>query len=591
MRQGFALVSVLILMVVLMTLLTAYMFTTLTELRTTASSARQTTGFYAAEAGLNLRAEEIRQRFLGFNRPQGTSPSTQGPCQGNNQGSGDFQCKSYTISGRTVRTYVREAPGNPQNVTIPQGELYEGLDAQEYRYHLFSEALGPDGRTEALLEMVFKSRLVPMFQFAAFYNKDLEILPGPSMTLGGRVHTNGDLYLDAGNNSILTIGGQVSTAGSLYRGRKDNNTCTGTVEVYRNSQEKGTLACGGGGQRRAYGQNDLTWWNGRIQVGVNHVTVPPPDELDPIPGKTYWDKADLRIGLDLTGLIPLVRVYSVSGNATLENVVATSALQACNAVGYSGNTFYNKREGKYIKMLEVDLGRLLDCIHSNTGAFGFSLDDDTEGGLVFFLTVFGPDSNHINNYGVRIKGGRRIASTISGAPKPKGLTIVSDQAVYIQGDFNKVDWVPAAVLADTINILSNNWSDSNSTGDISSRIATDTEVNAAFLAGTDITGGAEGPAGQDRGNYNGGLENYPRFHENWTNKTFTYRGSFVSLGTPRKTNSPWPGTGRVYNPPIRNWSFDTRFAQGQLPPLSPRFVYLKQERFIRDFERKSSTSD
>lgn len=437
--------------------------------------------------------------------------------------------------------------------------------------------------------MVFKSRLVPMFQFAAFYNKDLEILPGPSMTLDGRVHSNGDLYLNAGSNTtlnILTIKGQVSTAGSLYRGRKDANSCSGTVEVYRNSQEKASLECGDGDSRRAFSQNDLSLWDGRIQVGVNRATVPPPEELDPTPGKTYWDKADLRVGLDLTGPLPAVKVYSVSGNATLENVLATSALQVCNAVGYSDNTFYNRREGKYIKMLEINLDRLLDCVQLNRVAFGFSLDDDTEGGLVFFLTVFGPNSGRINDYGVRIKGGSRIASTISGAPKPKGLTLVSDQAIYIQGDFNKEDWIPAAVLADTINILSNNWNDGNSTRGIESRIATNTEVNAAFLAGTDITGGAEGASGQDRGAYNGGLENYPRFHENWTNKTFTYRGSFVSLGTPRKTNSPWPSTGTVYNPPIRNWSFDTRFAQGQLPPLSPRFVYLKQERFLREFERR-----
>ncbi|BDG19390.1 hypothetical protein TthSNM11_15930 [Thermus thermophilus] len=602
MRKGFALVSTLIMLVVLMALLTAYFVLTRVELGTTQASVRQTTGFYAAEAGLNLRAEEIRAKFLGYNRPQGTSPSLTNPCQGSNQGSGDFACKTYTFSGRTVRTYVVEDPNNPRNVTIPPGELYENLDAQEYRYSLFSEAIGPDGRTEAVLELVFKSRLVPMFQFATFYNKDLEILPGPPMNLNGRVHTNGDLYLNAGNT--LTIQGQVSTAGTLYRGRKDASSCGGTVNIYKENNQPASLPCGPGNSRRSFSQGDVGAWGSRIQIGVNPVTVPPPEDLDPLPGKTYWEKADLRLGLDLYTTPPTVKVYRVQGGANTPDLAATAALNACvGAVGTS-DTFYNWREGKRIRMLDVDLRKLLDCVHVNRLVFGFPLDDATEGGLVFHFTVFGPDSGRVNNYGVRIKNGAEIASTLPGAPRPRGLTIITDQAVYIQGDFNKTNWIPAAFLADSLNILSNAWTDdTRSYRTLSQRAASDTEVNAAFLAGTDVTGGAEGPSGQDQGNYNGGLENYPRFHETWSGKTLTYRGSFVSLGTPRHVNGPWCGTGgggtydpltgrisgrtgcNIYNPPTRNWSYEVRFSQGQLPPLSPRFVYLRQERFLREFER------
>ena len=596
MRKGFALVSTLIFLTVLMALLTAYFVLTRIELGTTVASARQTTGFYAAEAGLNLRAEEVRQRFLGYNRPSGTSPSPTNPCEGSNQGTGDFACKTYTLSGRTVRTYVVEAAGNPQSVTIPPGELFGGLEAQEYRYILFSEAIGPDGRTEAVLELQFKSRLVPMFQFAAFYNKDLEILPGPNMTLNGRVHTNGDLYLNAGTVSTLTIQGQVSTAGHLLRGRKDQDSCTGTVNIHRPNGQPQSLGCGSGGKRRSYAQSEVSSWGDRIMIGVNPVTVPAPEELDPLPGKSYWEKADLRLGLDLGVNPPEVKVYRVSGGTNVVDVVATQTLNSCNAVGTTAS-FYNWRELKTIRMLEVDLQKLLDCVHENPVSFGFRIDDTTEGGLVFHFTVFGPQSNTINNYGVRVRNASTISASIAGAPRPRGLTLVSDQAFYIQGDFNRDDWIPTAVLADSINILSNNWDDSRSNLTLSQRVASDTTVNAAFLAGTDTTGGTEGADGRDRGNYNGGLENYPRFHETWSDKTLTYRGSFVSLGTPRKVNGAWCGTGgsgtngvrtsgyNIYNPPIRNWSYDTRFSLGQLPPLSPRFVYLKQERFLRYFER------
>ena len=47
------------------------------------------------------------------------------------------------------------------------------------------------------------ARSTNLFQFAVFYTNDLEILPGPDMTLGGRVHCNGDIYLGCGGT--LTV--------------------------------------------------------------------------------------------------------------------------------------------------------------------------------------------------------------------------------------------------------------------------------------------------------------------------------------------------------------------------------------------------
>ncbi|MCS6962243.1 MAG: hypothetical protein NZT61_07070, partial [Deltaproteobacteria bacterium] len=82
--------------------------------------------------------------------------------------------------------------------------------------------------------------------------------------------------------------------------------------------------------------------------------------------------------------------------------------------------------------------------------------------------------------------------------------------------------------------------------------------------------------------YNGGLENYPRFHEDWNGYTLTYRGSFVSLNKPLKVRGFWAS--QCYRPPARDWQYDTRFNDAvNLPPLTPRFVYQKQQLYLRHF--------
>ena len=184
------------------------------------------------------------------------------------------------------------------------------------------------------------------------------------------------------------------------------------------------------------------------------------------------------------------------------------------------------------------------------------------------------------------------------------MTVVSDQPAYVAGDFNRgpvgagdLPKQPAAVIADSLNVLSNNYftsvpaytcgvtfsNDCQSNRSLSdaSRRGADTIVNAAFLAGVDTT---------IVGTYNGGLENYPRFQEDWSGFTLTYRGSFVSLGTPGHVNGIWCGTGgnsasgcNIYNPPVRNWDYDADFNDVKnIPPLAPRFVSVEQVLFSQD---------
>lgn len=594
-KKGFALISAMMFVGLLLSVMTAFFLITNIEFATNRSAKNSATGFFTSEAGLNIRADLIRAIFVGYNRPTGTSPTNTSPCIGSNQGSGDFICREYAFGKHQARTYVTEAAGNPIITTIPAGERYQYLSAQEYRYSVNSAARGVDQKVEAMLELRFKSRLVPLFQFMAFYDKDLEILPGPNMTLNGPVHTNGDLYLNS--DALLTMQGQVTTAGRLYRGRKNTNACgSNAVAVFNPASATQLIpSCSA---RTQVNTNQVTGWNGMIQIGVPAVTVPDVGSIDPTAGRIYWDRADLRLVLrlnsgntpDTTNASTAVEVRNADNSV---NTAATTALTACTGsiggrAANNTNSFYSNREARFIRMLDVDILAVFNCLHSsNWFGTGKALNDNTDGGLVFHFSVSGPNSTATQSgYGVRLRNAQSLASNVAGAPTIRGLTIVTDQAAYTLGNYNSTNKRPAAILSDAFNVLSGALTDASTTGALSGRVPTNTTINAAVLAGTDTTGGVEGIGGQG-GAYNGGLENYPRFHENWnSNRTLTYTGSFVSLGRPRRNNGAWVFGGTHYTAPIRVWSYDTMFNDAaNLPPLSPRFVYLRQELFVRQFEQ------
>jgi hypothetical protein len=303
------------------------------------------------------------------------------------------------------------------------------------------------------------------------------------------------------------------------------------------------------------------------------------------------------------------------GNAGLWALTATSSGDqlgngAATAIGdYRRGGFYNNRENKWIYMLNVDLQQLL-AWNMPGGAGAGQLFDSTSnanGGTVLFLSVVGPNSAGINNYGVRLFDSSQLPGYPLTGQNPLGITVGSDQAMYVEGNYNNfayaptntgptgIPWThpPAAIIGDTMNILSQNWESTaggvandqkSATGLATStaRTPSNTTIYAAFAAGVDSSGNS-------RNTYNGGLENYPRLHELWGGGggTITYRGSFVSLTTPLHQNGKWFSDGtaqNMYTVPTRNWDFDVQLNDlAMLPPMTPTFVYVNQMVVAEDF--------
>jgi hypothetical protein len=126
-------------------------------------------------------------------------------------------------------------------------------------------------------------------------------------------------------------------------------------------------------------------------------------------------------------------------------------------------------------------------------------------------------------------------------------------------------WQPCVVFADAINLLSNAWTDANSFNSLSLRIPTHTTFNTSMVGGTRLMVGSE--AG-----YSGGIENFPRFLENW-NSTYvvTTYGSMVELFQSQQADRTWVHGSPRYTSPIREFNLDERLAASP-PPGSFKLV-------------------
>jgi hypothetical protein len=189
----------------------------------------------------------------------------------------------------------------------------------------------------------------------------------------------------------------------------------------------------------------------------------------------------------------------------------------------------------------------------------------------------------------------------------KGFTVASENAVYVQGNYNatgvasygtptpSTDYlpqntpvhIPASVAADAIYILSNNWKDANSFRypfSKSGRIATETTARFAIIAGDSMSSldGTPNQGGTDT-RMCGGVHNFKRFIEDWSNTRLNYTGSLINLFNARNNNGSYKNGGTdPYSPPIRNWAFDTTFLDpARLPPGTPFIQYLQLTGFQR----------
>ncbi len=413
-------------------------------------------------------------------------------------------------------------------------------------------SLTDKGNVVAKVRRVFQKEIISLWRYAAFYNGDMEIHPGPTMNITGDVHTNGSLY--TGHNSLNLAGKTTYTKDWTIGFMAAENTHDGQTPT--SPTWTTGLPPAADQEQQPYGVHLDDY-----HALIDYTTTP--TALDPY---RFQSQAGIVVTIDAANV---VKVFKNDGSA----ISSSKATAVKNAIT-TNETLTDNREGATtgngtIRVATLDVWALKSAV--NSGTFGSDWN-----GIIYVVDTSADPNGVTAKRAIRLKNGGTLPNG--------GMTFVSGNPVYIQGDYNTGTTLllqplsnlgvaasntvvgytakPSAVVGDAVTILSNSWTDAASG---TNPVASSTTVNTAMVAG--IVPSANG-------NYSGGLENFPRFLEKWNNKNFTYYGSMIQLYNSKQAIGIW-GSANVYGAPNRAWFFDNSFIASPPPGLLASFNYRR----------------
>jgi len=492
--------------------------------------------------------------------------------------------------------------GNPNTTSVSIGlsawttlpAQYAGLNGIGQPVEIASQAT-PINSGENISATIYQNvwfGIIPIFQFAIFYNMDLEINPGAAMTINGRVHSNGNIYATGSGSGLIFSTNVEAAATNVYTtpspldpqnvGRSGNVTFTDTD----NNPLSHALSLA-----LPIGTN-----NSSVAV-IGILGIPPAGTVaNSTNGQQYpYNEADIIITNDYYGTNLLVYYQNLNNanpqtlvpmditNITITGYSSTNPVTHVYYTYYATNTyysfttnvtFYDYRESQQMKAVQIDVGKFRTWLTNSIGGLTYQNNNLTgsyaKGHGIDGVYVYNSISNSSSQTpAVRVINGSRLP--------PPGFTVATPFPLYVEGSFNTTtdgvnfsttlgdvtNTYAAALMGDAVTILSAGWSDAyNSSTSLTSRGTSTTTINAACLEGIVPSNGTS---------YSGGVENFLRLLENWSGVTIYYNGSIVVLFQSQYNVHPWqaPG-GSVYNAPVRQWGFDTNFQNPSLlPPMTP----------------------
>lgn len=462
------------------------------------------------------------------------------------------------------------------NMTAP----FVGLMGLAAPYQVTSTATPTNQlyNVKATVSQAIQMASIPMFQFAIFYNMEMEISPGANMTVNGPVHANGPMYTSP--SATLTFNGFVGVSQQIYFTRDPNDP---------QANGSGAVNFNGG-----YETQDSVLAL-PISVSNNNPTNMAASILDPSPtGESPYSAAGMERFANQSALVisnssagsTNIMVFFQDTNSANPLTLITNdvTIKTTNGSVVTTNkyysfvtnvTFYDYREKKTVNAVQLSVKNFNTWLTNKASTGGnsynstYNLDTGHSIDSVYIINNQPASSSVLP--AVRVADGQTL-------PAPYGLSVATPQPLYVYKDFNcptsalgttnTTGTSPAALIGDAITILSDSWSDSYiSSTSLSSRNPSSTTVNAAIFNGivpTQLYNGTK--------YFSGGVENFLRLLENWSSSTtLTYNGSMIAMFYSRYGTNFWLTPGNYYNVPTRNWAYDLNFkSQNKLPRLCPQ---------------------
>jgi hypothetical protein len=647
-RAGFALTITLVFLGVVLLIFASIMYWVSGNAKITERNNQYNMSSGAAEAAVEITLASMDRDFLSQSL---TTSTYYASLPGAFSQSGAGWPIRYTFSDPTGSSTnsISVVLSAPSTNTVPLNDQYAGLYglAQACTISARATPINVSGisvyNVPAVVTETLNFASIPIFQFAIFYNINLEIAPGATMAIAGPVYCNQSIWASApGSSSGLTFSSTVQavnqvnttqsdpfssgyTSGSAaptfsFSGQPTENNPSLVMPIGTNNNPNvisslfqlppSTFGLGTDAAYSTNGQvylanaadlyitNSATGTNSATPTGTNTIVYfsdgSGTPHLQRIPCNYYILKSPANYVTNW--------VYT---NLTSGGSIGTATNYAGNVrfAGYSFITnalFYDWREGWHSGNGVGGKGKIVQAVQISVTNFGVWLTSSASNSGSSFDTIKVLHSgHHIDSMyvytsvpvttnqlpAVRLAGGIQLPSPSGTAA---GFTLATQFPIYVWGDYNAknstgsaiglygtststVHTFPAALMGDSITILSDSWSDSTTTANPS---ASATTVNAALLCGivqTDNT---------ISGDYSGGVENFLRLLEDWGSQTLTYNGSIVVMYPSQYATSHWKGPGSgssgppysiYYGAPTRHWSFDQNFkTQSKLPPLTPQ---------------------
>lgn len=247
-EDGIALITVMLVLILVSAMIVGMTWMVMSDQRLGGNNKDRENAFYGAEAGMEKLTADIGNSFAtrgAVTAADITAAVTTPPV---------FPGIQY-VNGAGASTYQVTCNGCPaapvaQNAAILPPSPYSGMQGLITPFTLTVAAQTNTG-AEVKLQRQIQLVAIPVFQFGIFSDTDLSFFNGPPFDFGGRVHTNGNLWL-AANAGPLYLGDKVTVSGQVIRSNLENGYPGGG----------GTIAAGG-----TYG--------GTVSIALAPLPVPP----------------------------------------------------------------------------------------------------------------------------------------------------------------------------------------------------------------------------------------------------------------------------------------------------------------------------